>query len=148
MNLLRVQQQITRPINSSSYSSFPSTRILVIYTTFEKTSISTRYSLEFSSPGNRRGYERRDFDEWPTSFFEKRREERTIVVTTCTPIPKKGAFSGVRYPDLQYIYTYTKRVTSHCQPTLARDARTHTRRGARSHGREPFERQGALPYDL
>lgn len=132
MNLLRVQQQITRPINSSSYSSFPSTRILVIYTTFEKTSISTRYSLEFPSPGNRRGYERRDFDEWPTSFFEKRREERTIVVTTCTPIPKKGAFSGVRYPDLQYIYIYiheARNVPLSADP-CARRTHAHTQRRA------------------
>lgn len=147
MNLLRVQQQITRPINSPSYSSFPSTRILVIYLRENEHfhALLARVSIPWKSERIRETRFRRVANLF---FREERRGKDNRVVTTCTPIPKKGAFSGVRYPDLQYIYTYTKRVTSHCQPTLARDARTHTRRGARSHGREPFERQGALPYDL
>lgn len=44
--------------------------------------------------------------------------------------PKERGFFGGAPPRLAptgyiYIYVYTKRVTSHCQPTPARDARTH-----------------------
>ena len=148
MNLLRVQQQITRPINSPSYSSFPSTRYLHHLRENEHFhALLARVSIPWKSERIRETRFRRVAN----LFFREERRGKDNRSNDVYTNPKERGFFGGALPRLAiyiYIYTYTKRVTSHCQPTLARDARTHTRRGARSHGREPFERQGALPYDL
>lgn len=129
MNLLRVQQQITRPINSPSYSSFPSTRILVIYLRENEHfhALLARVSIPWKSERTRETRFRRVAN----LFFREERRGKDNRSNDVYTNPKERGFFGGALPRLAiYIYIHEARNVPLSADPCARRTHAHTQRRA------------------